>query len=56
MTSALFQQLVIIRRQLHANPELGCQEFQTSKLITDELMKLSTPFEANVAGRAAAAR
>ena len=39
---------VSIRRQIHANPELGYQEFQTSELIGSELTKLSIPFETNV--------
>ena len=32
--------IIKIRRKLHENPELSCQEFETKKLIVEELKKL----------------
>jgi amidohydrolase len=49
METQLLAHLIEIRRLIHTNPELGYQEFQTSKLIMDELSKLSIPFETNIA-------
>lgn len=50
METQLLVHLIEIRRLIHTNPELGYQEFQTSKLIMDELLKLSIPFESDIAG------
>jgi amidohydrolase len=49
MESQLFDKLVKIRRQIHANPEIGYQEFETSKLICSELDKLGIPFKKEIA-------
>lgn len=43
MKKELFQRLVAIRRQLHRNPELGFQEFQTAALVEEELGALAIP-------------
>lgn len=39
----LADEIVGIRRQLHANPELSCQEFETSALIQKTLAKYGIP-------------
>ena len=36
----LLPELVRIRRQIHMNPELSFQEFQTAKFVESELQKL----------------
>ncbi|CAL5443857.1 unnamed protein product [Camellia sinensis] len=36
----VFDWMVSIRRKIHENPELGYEEFETSKLIRDELDKM----------------
>lgn len=40
----LFNWMVKIRRAIHENPELGFEEFETSRLIRDELEKLGIPY------------
>ena len=37
--------VVDIRRKLHMNPELSTQEFETSKLVREELDKIGVPYE-----------
>ncbi|KAJ4951287.1 hypothetical protein NE237_028119 [Protea cynaroides] len=41
--------MVGIRRKIHENPELGYEEFETSKLIRDELDKMGIPYKYPVA-------
>jgi len=41
----IFPELLGIRRNIHKNPELSFQEFDTSKLIQTELNKLNIPFK-----------
>jgi amidohydrolase len=45
MENQLFQQLILIRRDLHQHPELGFCEFKTSALIQKHLRELGIPFE-----------
>lgn len=42
--------MVSIRRTIHENPELGFEEFETSKLIITELDKMGIPYKYPVAG------
>lgn len=41
----MFKKLVMIRRQLHQNPELGFVEFKTAALLQSELEALQIPVE-----------
>jgi len=50
MNKELFQKLVNIRRQLHANPEIGYQEHETAGLICRELDLLKIPYRKGIAG------
>lgn len=45
MEDDLFKKLVMIRRQLHQNPELGFVEFKTAALLQSELEALQIPVE-----------
>ena len=45
----LFDWMVGIRRRIHENPELGYEEFETSKLIRTELDKLGISYKYPVA-------
>ena len=45
----VFDWMVEIRRKIHENPELGYEEFETSKLIRAELDKLGIPYKHPVA-------
>ncbi|KAL3528658.1 hypothetical protein ACH5RR_007980 [Cinchona calisaya] len=47
--SEVFDWMVGIRRKIHENPELGFEEFETSKLIRQELDKMGIPYEYPVA-------
>ena len=37
--------VVDIRRRIHMNPELSTKEFETSKLVCEELDKIGVPYE-----------
>lgn len=45
----LFDWMVKIRRTIHENPELGFEEFETSKLIRNELDKMGIYYKYPVA-------
>lgn len=45
-----FQEIVDIRRHIHANPELSFHEYKTSQFIQQKLTKFGIPFENNIAG------
>ncbi|KAL2479966.1 IAA-amino acid hydrolase ILR1-like 4 [Abeliophyllum distichum] len=45
----VFQYMVNIRRAIHENPELGFEEFETSKLIRNELDKMGIPYKYPIA-------
>ncbi|XP_051114332.1 IAA-amino acid hydrolase ILR1-like 4 [Andrographis paniculata] len=44
-----FEYMVRIRRTLHENPELGYEEFETSKLIRNELDRMGIPYKSPIA-------
>lgn len=41
--------MVSVRRKIHEHPELGYEEFETSKLIRQELDKMGIPYKYPVA-------
>ncbi|KAI3763362.1 hypothetical protein L1987_53819 [Smallanthus sonchifolius] len=45
----VFNWMVGVRRKIHENPELGYQEFETSKIIREELDKLGISYKHPVA-------
>ncbi|KAI3447081.1 hypothetical protein Pfo_003746 [Paulownia fortunei] len=45
----VFDYMVKIRRTLHENPELGFEEFETSRLIRNELDKMGIPYKYPIA-------
>jgi len=49
MESALYQQLIQIRRQLHRQPEIGYQEYNTAALVYKELDALQIPYKKGIA-------
>ena len=46
---ALESFLIKIRRTIHENPELGFQEFETAKLICQNLDEMGIPYQNNIA-------
>jgi amidohydrolase len=49
MNKDLFDKLILIRRQIHANPEIGYMEHETAALICKELDQLNIPYKKAVA-------
>src|SRR5258706_6997321 len=49
MESYLYQILVKIRRNIHQQPELGYQEYNTASIVCEELNKLQIPFKTGIA-------
>ncbi|XP_052181439.1 IAA-amino acid hydrolase ILR1-like 2 isoform X2 [Diospyros lotus] len=45
----VFDWMVGIRRKIHENPELGYEEFETSKLVRAELDKMGIPYKYPIA-------
>lgn len=45
LASKYTPELITIRRHIHANPELSYKEFETSKLVQQQLASLGIPFE-----------
>jgi amidohydrolase len=45
-----YPQVVALRRQIHAHPELSKEENQTAALVAAELQKLNIPIQTHVAG------
>ncbi|CAI8608051.1 unnamed protein product [Vicia faba] len=45
----VFDWMMSMRRKIHENPELGYEEFETSKLIRSELDKMDIPYKHPVA-------
>ncbi|KAF5183314.1 N-acetyldiaminopimelate deacetylase [Thalictrum thalictroides] len=41
--------MIGVRRKIHENPELGYEEFETSKLVRDELEKMGIPYKHPIA-------
>lgn len=54
-TSAIFEQIVTLRRELHMHPELSEQEENTSRFIQNQLSKLGIPYDSDIAGHGIAA-
>ncbi|MCS7070814.1 MAG: amidohydrolase, partial [Anaerolinea sp.] len=46
---AVSDQIIAWRRDIHRHPELGFQEFRTSRLVTDELARLGLEVQTGVA-------
>jgi len=41
ISAKYFTRVIELRRQIHANPELSWEEFETAKLVADELRKIA---------------
>lgn len=49
MKKELHDKLVTVRRKIHANPEIGYQEFETAEVICRELDELGIPYKKGIA-------
>jgi amidohydrolase len=49
MKKDLFDKLVLIRRRIHEDPEIGYTEFETANIICEELDKLKIPYRNSIA-------
>ena len=50
LAAKYYPDVVEIRRQIHAHPELSGRETNTAKLVASELQKLNIPFQTHIAG------
>jgi len=50
LADSLFDEVVAIRRHLHQNPELSCEEFQTSDFICQKLDEYGIRYQRGIAG------
>ena len=48
ITAEITPRLIEIRRQLHANPELGFEEYETSALVMRELTRLGVDHRSGI--------
>ena len=46
---AIRDEMVAIRRDLHKHPELGFQEFRTSRIVADKLKEIGLPAQTGIA-------
>jgi amidohydrolase len=49
LASAYLSEFTKIRREIHAHPELGFEEFRTAELIATKLKELGIPFQGSIA-------
>ncbi|MFZ4741739.1 MAG: M20 metallopeptidase family protein [Bacteroidales bacterium] len=49
LSSEYHTEFVEIRRQIHANPELGFEEYKTSTLIANKLKEMGIPYQTGIA-------
>ena len=49
-TEAIKEEVIAIRRHLHANPELSFQEFETARFVSEKLKSWGISHQTNVAG------
>ena len=49
LASENFDEIVGLRRTIHANPELAFEEYKTSALVKRELTKMGIEFDENIA-------
>ncbi|MGB1241134.1 MAG: M20 metallopeptidase family protein [Chitinophagales bacterium] len=49
LISNSFEEIVDIRRHIHANPELSFKEYKTSQFIQQKLTEFGVPFDNNIA-------
>ena len=50
LADTYFNELVAIRRHLHAHPELSYEEVETSKFIAEKLIEFGIEHQTNIGG------
>ncbi len=48
--AAYHDEITAIRRHIHSNPELSCEEFETAKYICSKLDEYGIPYQSGIAG------